>query len=534
MKHLFKRLNTNDPFKLQCGKLELPELSRMRLQRPKNSPPPPTDIILPMPLEILRTRRETSAKSSRSMQVVQTSSRNRPSEDSAGKEATFQKVSSRNKKSANTKAKTDGQSSHGDEIANGEFCDANGVAHNGGNGSGSDMGSLSMTSSSQCGRRAEQDSCESASSFSCTRSENSTDSSDYGLLLDDGNSDMVEGESSVDSESRRKTILQDVDESIENHLTQAVLAAQDTEQHVVNLTESGAITIIKSNSGCKLNQKGDGDGDSGSRGSGSGSADRESGSSSGNGSDEGQTACEGTGTGGSASETEESGKTSEIRTNGAIASIGAKSGSHHKKFEKDNTSSDSGSKENDHSGKRDANSDLTSGSGGENSSIRSRSAKQQVDKSSNSLSSNSNNNSDKNSDTDIERAEMHFWKLTSDRSKKPPTSFAIREELEMNLNSSGSSQKMVSKDKSETIASSSDSGSAILKTAALSEPLEDGNMEAAVNGSSVSLSVYRRALQQAVDGLPMDADEALALEEIVADNQRLIKFSKTVLRSTHH
>lgn len=42
----------------------------------------------------------------------------------------------------------------------------------------------------------------------------------------------------------------------------------------------------------------------------------------------------------------------------------------------------------------------------------------------------------------------------------------------------------------------------------------------------ISLSVYRKALKKAVEGHPMDADEALALEEIVAENQKLSKFSK--------
>ena len=44
----------------------------------------------------------------------------------------------------------------------------------------------------------------------------------------------------------------------------------------------------------------------------------------------------------------------------------------------------------------------------------------------------------------------------------------------------------------------------------------------------ISLSVYRKALKKAVEGHPMDADEALALEEIVAENQKLSKFSKLI------
>eukprot|EP01038_Epipyxis_sp_PR26KG_P007532 gene7532-10262_t len=41
----------------------------------------------------------------------------------------------------------------------------------------------------------------------------------------------------------------------------------------------------------------------------------------------------------------------------------------------------------------------------------------------------------------------------------------------------------------------------------------------------ISVSVYRKALKHAMTGQPMDADEAIALEEIVANNQKLIKFS---------
>lgn len=45
----------------------------------------------------------------------------------------------------------------------------------------------------------------------------------------------------------------------------------------------------------------------------------------------------------------------------------------------------------------------------------------------------------------------------------------------------------------------------------------------------ISLSVYRKALKKAVEGHPMDADEALALEEIVAENQKLSKFNPSPL-----
>ena len=70
----------------------------------------------------------------------------------------------------------------------------------------SNGGSTSLTNSSQAGR-AEQDDCGSGSSFSNTNCGNSTDSSEYGLVLDDSYSDFNElcpQESSVESEKPKR------------------------------------------------------------------------------------------------------------------------------------------------------------------------------------------------------------------------------------------------------------------------------------------------------------------------------------------
>jgi hypothetical protein len=157
----------------------------------------------------------------------------------------------------------------------------------------------------------------------------------------------------------------------------------------------------------------------------------------------------------------------------------------------------------------------TTGSGGDGSSS-ARSSPQRVqraasaalvDTSSYSLSSHSNNNSD----TDVCRKNgVPFWNL-GDRSTKATATRSLQE-----------GPAIVSASKKNTNTSSSDSGSAILKLS--KSEVEASGVEKGNN--AVSLSVYRKALQQAVEGLPMDEDEALALEEIVLENQRLIKFSK--------
>lgn len=141
---------------------------------------------------------------------------------------------------------------------------------------------------------------------------------------------------------------------------------------------------------------------------------------------------------------------------------------------------------------------------------------------SSSLSS-SNNNSDQNSETDLDGGSKHW--PTTDREQNKPQQITV-ESLNLTTGSKiGVKKKRTikssSQDKNETVTNSSDSDSAVLKLAACNKE----SSESFVN-NTVSLSVYRRALQQAVEGLPMDADEALALEEIVAENQRLIKFSK--------
>jgi hypothetical protein len=112
----------------------------------------------------------------------------------------------------------------------------------------------------------------------------------------------------------------------------------------------------------------------------------------------------------------------------------------------------------------------------------------------------------------------------------PMTSFISNTgstEISLSSNNGKKAKKNDSRNcKSDTITSSSDSGSGLLKISAL--PDIDTKKEAA-SSSSISLTVYRRALQQAVEGLPIDADEALALEEIISENQLLAKNSKSIV-----
>ena len=421
----------------------------------------------------------------------------------------------------------DGSSSnHGRRVAAREICEANGA---------SDMGSISLTSSGQSlMRRAEHGSCGSGSSFSCTQSDSSSGSSDYGPALDDGSSESNDGDSTMGGVESRKGLAANP-ANMKSKLTHAVLAAQEVER-AVTLKEDELMKNTANTLSNNQKKEAYGDAENGSRDSQSNQGSR---SGSGTGSDsneDGQTAGERTGSG-SNSSTEVT-EASVVGQNPPFQVTGTKANNHHKTFTGDTSSSDGGSKINDRTDQHGLSSDLTSGStsgsGGENSSTRSspnrapRSAVVQ-NNSNNSISSNSNNNSDKNSDTYAERTEDQFWNLSG----KPMTSSSLisnngSTEISLSSNNGKKAKKNESRNcKSDTITSSSDSGSALLKV----NPLPDNvnKKEAAASSSSISLTVYRRALQQAVEGLPIDADEALALEEIIAENQLLAKNSKSSL-----
>lgn len=498
--------------------------------RPRSNFPHPTDITIPIPSVLLTSLRAPSvANRSAAPGVLK---RMRYPEQLQEENVDMQFPDDGSYVNA-----SDVNATHqGSREAAREFCDANGA---------SDMGSISLTSSGQsllC--KAEHGSCGSGSSFSCTQSDSSSGSSDYGPALDDGSSESNDGDSTMGGVDSRKSMASNP-VNTKSNLTHAVLAAQEVERAAVTLKEDELMKNTANTLSSNHKKEPYGDAENGSRDSQSNQGSR---SGSGNGSDsneDGQTAGERTGSGSNSStevtEASVAGQNPPFQVIGSLVAAtltGTKANNHHKNFTGDTSSSDGGSKVNDRAEQHGLSSDLTSGStsgsGGENSSTRSSLNRVQrstvvQNNSNNSISSNSNNNSDKNSETYAERTEVQFWNL-SDRSMNPMTSFIGNTgstEISLSSNNGKKAKKNDSRNcKSETITNSSDSGSGLLKITAL--PDIDTKKEA-VSSSSISLTVYRRALQQAVEGLPIDADEALALEEIIAENQLLAKNSKSII-----
>ena len=475
--------------------------------RPRSSYPPPEDITIPIPSVLLTSLRAPSLAHSSTVPVAP--NRNRYSEQFREDDTQYESYGNANNNNTTRQ---------GIHQSGPEYCDNNGA---------SDMGSISLTSS---GRSLMQGSYASGSSFSCTQSDSSSGSSDYGPALDDGSSESNDGDSTMGGRESRKVTTTD-SANAQSKLTHAVLAAQEVER-AVNLKEDELIKKTANILSSAQKRESYGNAENGSRDSQSNQGSR---SGSGNGSDsneDGQTGGERTGSGSNSS--------TEV-TEGSLVSAtltGTKTSNYQKKIAGDTSSSDGGSKVKERADQLGLSSDLTSGSssgsGGENSSTRSspnrvpRLATIQ-NNSNNSISSNSNNNSDKNSDSYVERTEVQYWNL-SDRSMQPMTSLISNigsTEISLSSNNGKKAKKIESRHcKSDTITNSSDSGSALLKVSA--SPDVDNKKESA-SSSSISLTVYRRALQHAVEGLPIDADEALALEEIIAENQLLAKNSKFIV-----